>query len=163
MEQSSSAYTPGKGSSFYTKGEMMPRSLTTTEVQTACARLGYRLMRALERYVGGGYHEMRRLAMKGEGIRAWAPRQRQLSASFFRSYVSRFFKCKRVDGGAWRGNQLLSPSLDRCISSIEYDSISTASAVRNCLSARWKRQNLNRAEFAALNAAEQCSESRRRI
>jgi hypothetical protein len=140
----------GKGPRFIPKA----RSLTTTEVQTACARLGYRLVRAFERYVDGGYHEMRRQAMKEEGIRAWAPRQRQLSASFCRSYVSSFFKCQRVDGGAWRGNQLLSPSLDRCISSIEYDIISTASTVRTCLAARLKRPNLNSAESAALKSVQ---------
>ena len=50
----------GKGPRFIPKA----RSLTTTEVQTACARLGYRLVRAFERYVDGGYHEMRRQAMK---------------------------------------------------------------------------------------------------
>ena len=66
----------GKGPRFIPKA----RPLTTTAVQTACARLGYRLVRAFERYVDGGYHEMRRQAMKEEGIRAWAPRQRQLSA-----------------------------------------------------------------------------------
>jgi hypothetical protein len=51
----------GKGPCFIPKA----RSLTTTEVTTACARLGYRLMRAFERYVDGGYHEMRTLAMMG--------------------------------------------------------------------------------------------------
>ena len=38
-------------------------------VQTACARLGYRLVRAFERYVDGGYHEMRRQAMEEEARR----------------------------------------------------------------------------------------------
>jgi hypothetical protein len=96
----------GKGPRFIPKA----RSLSTTEVQTACARLGYRLVRAFERYVDGGYHEMRMQAMKEEGIRSWTPRQRQLSASFCRSYVSSFFKCQRVDGGAWRSSQFFSPS-----------------------------------------------------
>jgi hypothetical protein len=45
------------------------RSLSTTEVQTACARLGYRLVRAFERYVDGGYQERRTQAMKEEGVR----------------------------------------------------------------------------------------------
>jgi hypothetical protein len=138
----------GKGPRFIPKA----RSLSKTEVQTACARLGYRLVRAFERYVDGGYHEMRMQAMKEEGIRSWTPRQRQLSTSFCRSYISSFFKCQRVDGGVWRSNQFLSPSLDRCIRNIEYDILTTASTVRSNLAARLKRPNLNRAEYAVLKS-----------
>jgi hypothetical protein len=138
----------GKGPRFIPKA----RSLSTTEVQTACARLGYRLVRAFERYVDGGYHERRTQAMKEEGIRSWTPRQRQLSASFCHSYVSSFFKCQRVDGGAWRSNQFLSPLFDRCIRNIEYDFLASASTVRSNLAARFKRPNLSRAEFAALKS-----------
>ena len=140
----------GKGPRFIPKA----RSLSTTEVQTACARLGYRLVRAFERYVDGGYHEMRMQAMKEEGIRLWTPRQRQLPASFCHSYVSSFFKCQRVDGGAWRSNQLLSPFFDRCIRNIEYDHdiLTSASTVQSDLAARLKRPNLNHAEFAVLKS-----------
>jgi len=56
----------GKGPRFIPKA----RSLSKMEVQGACARLGYRLVRAFERYVDGGYHELRKQAMYEEGIRS---------------------------------------------------------------------------------------------
>jgi hypothetical protein len=44
-------------------------------------------------------------AMKEAGIRTWVPRQRSLSMEFCRSYVARFFKCQKQDGGLWQSNQ----------------------------------------------------------
>jgi hypothetical protein len=54
----------GKGPCFMPKAS----PLSTTEVQKACARLGYRLVIAFERYVEGGYHEQKAQAMKEAGI-----------------------------------------------------------------------------------------------
>ncbi len=133
----------GNGPRFMSKGEILIQD---------CARLSYRLVRTFKRYVDGGYHEMRKQAIKEEGTLSWTPRQRQLSASFCCSYVSSFFKCQRVDGGAWQNNQFLSPSLDRCTSNIEYDILTSASSVRINLAARLKRPNLNCAEVSALRS-----------
>jgi hypothetical protein len=90
MEQSSIATLLGKGRRF------IPKALSTTEVQRACARLGYRLVGAFKRYVEGGYHEQRAQTMKEAGIRTWVP---ILLLEFCRSYVARFFKCQMQDGG----------------------------------------------------------------
>ena len=51
-----------------------------------------------------------------------------------------------------QSNQLLSPSLDRCIHTIECDILTSVSTVQNNLAARLKKPNLNNAEFAALES-----------
>ncbi len=42
------------------------------EVQRACARLGYRLVQVVERYVEGGYHEQNRHGSWGSAHYQWS-------------------------------------------------------------------------------------------
>lgn len=114
----------GKGPAFIPK----PKPLSTTEVQGACARLGFRLVRAFERYVEGDYHALKEQEMRAEGIQKWTPKRSALSVQYCRSYVANFFKCQKRGNkeGAWQGNQFLSPFFDRCIKNFEYDTLEVA-------------------------------------
>lgn len=137
----------GKGPAFIPK----PKPLSTTEVQGACARLGFRLVRAFERYVEGDYHALKEQEMRAEGIQKWTPKRSALSVQYCRSYVANFFKCQKRGNkeGAWQGNQFLSPFFDRCIKNFEYDTLEVAATVRKALPLRWKRPNLSAAERSA--------------
>ena len=83
----------GKGPRFIPKS----RALSTTEVLGACARLNYRLVRALQRFVNRKECKRREAIRREMGIQ-----QRSLSTEYCRAYVSRFFKCADVNG-TWKG------------------------------------------------------------
>ena len=132
----------GKGPRFIPKA----KSLSEDEVRGACARLGYRMVRTFERFIRKDFHEKRKRTMEDAGIRKWTPKQISQSVEQCRSYVSRFFKCDMPGGGAWQGNQGLSPFFDRCISRIETDIVAAAAGARKILPRRLRWPNLSRAE-----------------
>ena len=126
--------------------------MSTTEVQGACPRLGFRLLRAFERYVEGDYRALKEQEMRAEGIQKWTPKRSALLVQYCRSYVANFFKCQKLGNkkGAWQwNNQFLSPFFDRCTKNFEYHTLEVAAAVRKALSLRWKRPNLSAAERSA--------------
>jgi hypothetical protein len=116
----------GKGPRFIPKA----KSLSEDEVRGAFARLGYRMVRTFERFIRKDFHEKRKRTMEDAGIRKWTPKQIPQSVEQCRSYVSRFFKCNMPGGGAWQGNQGLSPFFDRCIRRIETDMVAAAAGAR---------------------------------
>ena len=143
----------GKGPRFIPKA----RSLSTAEVRGACSRLGYRLVRAFERYIRKDYLKERDKALCDAGIQNWTPKRRSLTVEFCRTYVSRFFKCTLPDGGAWRGNQLLSPLFDRCICNIERDIVAAATEARRLLPAKYRWSNITKAERTVLRRMNDCN------
>lgn len=139
-----------KGPDFIPK----PRPLTTAEVRGACARLGYRLVRAFERYVEADERKRKMLVMResAEEILYWTPKRPVLSVQYCRSYVSGFFKCQKKgrNDGAWQGNQFLSPFFDRCIRKLECDILATVERVHTICPKRWKWPNMSSAERSAI-------------
>lgn len=135
----------GKGPRFIPR----PKALSNTEVRNACARLGYRLVRAFERYIEGDYHARREEEMGAEGIQKWAPKRPALSVQYCRSYVTNFFR-NALSHGVWKGNQFLSPMFDRCIRNLEYDVLAVATEVRRSVRLRQNRHNLSAAERSAI-------------
>lgn len=135
----------GKGPRFIPKA----RSLSTTEVLGACARLNYRLVRAFERYVNREEYKRREATRREAGIQQWTPKQRSLSTEYCRTYVSRFFKCAH-ESGAWRGNQFLSPLFDRHMRTMERDIVAAATSARKFLTARHRWPNITGAEQSVI-------------
>lgn len=127
------------------------RSLSDLEVHGACARLGFRLVRAFERFVRKDYHKLRNEAQREAGIQKWTPKQRSLSVEHCRSYVSRFFKCTLYGGGCWQGNQMLSPSFEKCVDNLERDIVAVAAEARKSLTARHRWPNITQAERYAIS------------
>jgi hypothetical protein len=68
--QSSTLTLLGKGPRFIPK----VKSLSKSEMQGACAKLGYRLVRALERYARKDYLH-KETGQRDAGIQAWTPKQ----------------------------------------------------------------------------------------
>ena len=141
----------GKGPKFIPKA----RSLSTTEVLGACARLNYRMVRTFERFVRRADHERRDAIRKETGIQSWTPKQRSLTVEYCRTYVQRFFKCMD-ENGAWRGNQFLSPFLDRCIRTMERDIVASTTSARKTLKARHRWPNITRAEQSVVTRMQDC-------
>ena len=137
-----------KGPDFIPK----PRPLATMEVQGACAKLGYRLVRAFERYIEGDERKQTEGETRDGEILHWTPRRPALSVQYCRSYVSGFFRCQKrgLKDGAWQGNQFLSPFFDRCICKLELDIAARAEEARKILPVRWKWPNVNSAEQSAI-------------
>ena len=136
----------GKGPRFIPKA----KSLSKTEVQGACAKLGYRMVRAFERYVRKDYLAARDKAQRDDGIQTWTPKQRSLSATYCRSYVSCFFRRTLKGGGAWKGNEMMSPLFERCLKNIERDIVATATEARKLLPAKFRWPNITQAERSVL-------------
>ena len=137
----------GKGPKFIPKA----RSLSTEEVQGACARLKYRLVRSFERYINEKEHERKERMRQEAGIQKWRPKQRQLTVTECQTYVKNFFRgALPPNGGVWKGNQLLSPAFDRCICNLERDVVVCATRAREALHTRHKWPNLTKSERSAL-------------
>ena len=116
------------------------------EVQGACARLGFRLVRAFERYVEGGYHALKEQEITAEGIQKWTPKRSALSPI---SSNVKNVGTRKEHGKAPQGNQFLFPFFDSCIKNFEYDTIEVAATVHKALPLLWKRPNLSVAERSA--------------
>ena len=137
----------GKGPKFIPKA----RPLSTEEVQGACARLNYRLVRTFERHINRREHELKQQMRQVAGIQKWCPKQRQLTVTECQTYVRDFFRCALPpNGGVWKGNQLLSPAFDRCICNLEKDVVASTTRAREALPARHKWPNLTKLELSAL-------------
>ena len=136
----------GKGPRFVPKA----KSLSKAEVQGACAKMGYRLVRAFERYVRKDYFALRDKAQRDAGIQHWTPKQQSLSAVYCRSYVSSFFRCTLKGGGAWKGNQMMSPFFEQHLNNIERDIVATATRTRKLLPAKFRWPNITQAERSVL-------------
>ena len=117
--QSATLSLMGKGPRFIPKA----RSLSTTEVLGACARLNYRMVRAFERFVKRNDHNCRDVIRREAGIQSWTPKQCSLTTEYCRTYVKRFFKCAD-ENGTWRGNQFLSPFFDHLSAYVPWSEIS---------------------------------------
>ena len=135
----------GMGPKFIPKA----RSLSTTEVLGACAKLNYRMVRAFERFVRLDEHKRRDAIRRDAGIQPWTPKQRSLTTEYCRTYVQRFFKCAD-ENGAWRGNQFLSPFFDRRIHSMERDIVAAATNAKKTLTARHRWPNVSKAEQSVI-------------
>lgn len=79
------------------------------------------MVRAFERYVWKDCFAARDKAQLDVGIQAWTPKQRSLSATYCRSYVSRFFSRTLNEGRDWKGNEMMAPLFERCLINIERD------------------------------------------
>lgn len=135
----------GKGPKFIPKA----RSISTTEVLGACAKLNYRMVRAFERFVRLDDHKRRDAIRRDAGIQPWAPKQRSLTTEYCRTYVQRFFKCAD-ENGAWRGNQFLSPFFDRRMHSMERDIVAAATNAKKTLTARHRWPNVSKVEQSVI-------------
>jgi hypothetical protein len=116
----------------------------------ACAKMGYRLVRAFERYVRKDYFALRDKAQRDAGIQEWTLKQQSLSAVYCRSYVSSFFRCTLNGGGAWKGNQMMSPFFEQHLNNIERDIVATATRTRKLLPAKFRWPNITQAEQSVL-------------
>ena len=143
--QSATLSLMGKGPRFIPKA----RSLSTTEVLGACARLNYRMVRAFERFVKRNDHNCRDVIRREAGIQSWTPKQCSLTTEYCRTYVKRFFKCAD-ENGTWRGNQFLSPFFDRCIRTMERDIVASTTNARKTLTARYRWPNITKAEQSVI-------------
>ena len=131
----------GRGPKFIPKA----RPLLKSEVQEACARLGFRLVRAFQRYANQGAIGYMCEARREAGIQDWRPKQDSLSTADCRQYVQDFFKCNS-ERSVWRDNFDLSPAFDRHIRRLEVDILEASTRAKKLLTLRHSRSNITKAE-----------------
>ena len=148
------AHLLSKGPRFIPKAKSLPDK--EVQVQGGCAKLGFRMVRAFECYVRRDCLAVRDKTQRDAGIQSWTPKQRSLSATYCRSYVSSFFRRTLNGGGAWKGNEMRSPCFERCLKNIERDIVATAARTRKLLPAKFRWPNITQAERSVLLRMKEC-------